>query len=375
MRCQQLRYLPLLFLILVACGKEHEKVTQTFDSGAPRTALLVLDNGDTIGLRTWHGNGIIATETEWQAGKPHGSYKRFGTNGVLFEQGQFEEGRRSGEWITWYGRGKTESRGSFDQGLAEGAWEGYHPDGSLAWEHFFQAGKPVGLWRKFHANGTLAEENSCHSSSAKGFIRRFSNKSRQLSYQECQWGLAHGLWVENYESGTPRLIGRYHKGKMDSIWTLYRADGGLWKYESWKRGLRNGLWFWLGRSLDTLVVTHFDSGNGTFGSPCPSGGLLPSTVQCAETTWVGGLVQSTRQYTENHKYLRIEVWDNGQKRLSSDWRTDSLGNPTQLAAEGHWLDGKRDGVWRNWYSNGQLKDSLHYRTGEFYGEQFNFDMD
>ena len=50
-----------------------------------------------------------------------------------------------------------------------------------------------------------------------------------------------------------------------------------------------------------------------------------------------------------------------------------------MASEGFWgnpsVEGesKRHGIWRNWYPNGVLKDSLNYVNGERIGEQFGYD--
>jgi antitoxin component YwqK of YwqJK toxin-antitoxin module len=44
-----------------------------------------------------------------------------------------------------------------------------------------------------------------------------------------------------------------------------------------------------------------------------------------------------------------------------------------MASLGFWENTKRHGIWRNWYPNGVLKDSLNYVNGERVGEQFGYD--
>lgn len=361
--------------ILQSCEKPHEKVVAVFDNGQPRVAMLVTAQGEEIERRTWHGNGIIATETRWKQGRPHGDFRRFGTDGVVYEEGGYREGLRQGTWTTWYGRGKKESQGSYRDDLREGRWEGLYPDKSLAWERYYRNDTAVGIWRSYSANGLLIEENSCHSGEKVGFLRRWSPLGKLEIYQECRSGLRHGLWMDYYPGGALRRVGRYQQDTQDSLWSVYRADGSLWKVENWKQGLRHGNWVWLGSHHDTLVHTVFDQGTGTFGEPCAlSGKWSASRMLCAETTWVRGAVHgSSHAFSENQLYLRFEDWESGEKVLSRDFRVDSNGQPTVLASEGHWKNGRREGVWRNWYSNGILKDSLHYHAGEFYGDQFHFD--
>ena len=49
-----------------------------------------------------------------------------------------------------------------------------------------------------------------------------------------------------------------------------------------------------------------------------------------------------------------------------------------MASKGFWIvgpEGKdiRHGIWRNWYPNGVLRDSLTYVLGERIGDQFSYD--
>ena len=68
---------------------------------------------------------------------------------------------------------------------------------------------------------------------------------------------------------------------------------------------------------------------------------------------------------------RLPTWLAGNIQESRIFYPDSVGGG--LASEGFWKDGKREGIWRNWYANGVLMDSLTYVNGERVGEQFSYD--
>lgn len=361
-------------VVLAACGQQHEKVVAVFDTGQPRIAMMVNGDGEEVLQRVWHGNGIVASETGWKNGKAHGRFKRWGTDGVLYEEGAYRDGLRDGEWVTWLSRGKPESRGVFLQGKREGVWTGYDHQGAIAWERTYRHDRPVGLWKTFYPDGKVRESTSCHVGNEKGFVQRLAHDGSLRFYQACRSGVADGLVLEFYDSGAVRRSGFWRMGKQDSLWTLFRATGEIWKIENWSDGVRDGKWAWFDRHAKALAQVEFVDGSGTFGEPCPGNRRFAGGPFCSETTWVKGMPNgASRAISDDYRYLRVEEWRNGDKWISRDFRLDSLGQPGTLASEGTWLHGRRDGLWRNWYSDGTLKDSLSYRNGEFYGDQLHYD--
>lgn len=362
-----------LALSLMSCEGKREKVVAVFDNGAPREAVWVQKDGQEVGFRTWHGNGIVATETQWENGKPHGSYKRWGADGVLYEQGEWAQGLKTGTWITWYARAKIKCQGDYLAGKKVGLWKGFHPTGEVAWEQNYRNDSAVGVGRSYDVKGHLVQENYCHPYVEDGYTAQWNAAGQMVHYSECRNGNLHGFWMETYHRGAMRQMGYYSHGVRDSLWKLFRADGALWKMENWHQGVRHGEWIWLGKKMDTVARESFENGTGVFGEPCYAHQAVSKTF-CAETTWVHGKIHGTVQrLAENQRYWHKEYWNQGNLTLSEDYRVDSLGQIQELAAQGQWEKGRRHGIWRNWYSHGGIKDSLHYKNGEFYGDQFHYD--
>ena len=118
----------------------------------------------------------------------------------------------------------------------------------------------------------------------------------------------------------------------------------------------------------------------------PSGTLDSSTLSFKDAYQlsIGKYPASLRYIKVGHVLLYEEFWayddppssfGDPALRVSRSFYPDSMGGG--MASEGFWqrnLDGsKRHGVWRNWYPNGILKDSLNYVNGERVGEQFGYD--
>jgi hypothetical protein len=100
---------------------------------------------------------------------------------------------------------------------------------------------------------------------------------------------------------------------------------------------------------------------------------------------IGKYPASLRYIKAGHVLLYEEFWAYDEPpssygdpalRASRSFYPDSLGG--KMASEGFWQrthDGKskRHGIWRNWYPNGVLRDSLTYVLGERIGDQFSYD--
>ena len=76
-------------------------------------------------------------------------------------------------------------------------------------------------------------------------------------------------------------------------------------------------------------------------------------------------------YKKGHDLRYEEIWENGEIATSRSFYPDSLGG--KLASEAFWKEGKRNGILRNWYKSGVLRDSLTFVNGERVGEQFSYD--
>ena len=300
-----------------------------------------------------------------------------------------------------------------------GDWEGWHYNRERSFEeHYDDEGRAIGIWKKWFDNGALQQEGNCHAKwdpkreiqSASGdstYLKRFSKDCHLLEEFTCKNGILDGPFSLYYESygetvdtvncgiGRVRVqgvLGIGENGKDSALIgtvTYFRADGTRMKQEHWnKDGKRDSVWRWFDERGE--LVREVDlSMNGVIYGACEGN----MSKFCAETSYVGGIgglldssklaqsenfVQSIGKFPATVRYVKPgrlllyeELWKDGQIVESRSFFPDSMGG--KLASETFWKDGKRNGIMRNWYRSGVLRDSLTFVNGERVGEQFSYD--
>lgn len=426
-----------VFAILSACTVERaeEQIVAYHANGAKKTSVWVYPDGEILKRNEWYTDGIKEFEIPYKNNEPNGEFKRWTGYGDLVLEGEYKNGKRHGTWTSYYGghfNKKKEAIRYYKDDLPIGDWEGWHFNGEKAFEeHYSDNGDSIGVWKKWDDNGTLVEENSCFHSNEKGYIKKFAKSCKILESYECHFGQRVGsykLYYESFEAPDPtRESCNTAKIKEEGIndecggispKVLYRADGSITKtieYIDDECSLAPIRIAWLDEQGNLLRESIFKNHTHHFGWDGITYGLCDGSnnLFCAETSYVqfanpngtldssslsqkdafsqsiGKYKASVRYIKPDHKLLYEEFWDKDSSSKDADPYTgpvllvsrsfypDSMGG--KMASEGFWGnpsplgESKRNGVWRNWYPSGILKDSLSYVNGERVGEQFSYD--
>jgi antitoxin component YwqK of YwqJK toxin-antitoxin module len=424
--CQLIAFFAFL-CSFAGCTVERaeEQILARHANGVKKTSIWVYPDGTILKRNEWYNDGIKELEIPYDDSLPHGEFKRWTGFGDVAMIGHYKKGKKDGKWTIYYQNKKVEAVQYYKDDHPVGDWEGWHFNGKKAFEHHYDDnGNHVGVWKFFHDNGVLAEENRCHES--KGYVKRFGRNCKITEYFDCTDGYIEGNYKKYYES----------YGAIDSTQnceqaqimeegisfrefaplplTFYRADGSLIKKLKSSYSKRREKIQWFDEQNNVVRESNFiaeDSVNkphevtGMAYGTCANA----STLFCAETLFVrsdrpNGILDSstlshkddfklslgkfpaTLRYTQKgHVLLYEEFWTYGDSSVynapyiqtSRSFYPDSMGG--KMASEGFWqLDPKdnqpkRNGIWRNWYKSGILKDSLTYVNGERVGEQFSYD--
>lgn len=414
-----------IFSIFAGCTMEkaQEQVVSYHVNDLKKTSIWVFPDGEIAKQVEWHTNGIKKLEIPFKNNVPHGEFKEWTNHGDVVGTGYYKKGKKDGTWKSFYYDKKLQAERYYKDDHPVGDWEGFHYNGNKAFEeHYDKKGDTIGVWKKWDKNGTLIEENSCFESNENGHIKKFARSCKILEYHECHFGQRVGDYRLYYETfGAPDTTGKTcntAKIKEEGVseecggqnpQVFYRADGSVIKKIEYidkdDCGFTPSRVSWLDEHGNLLRETIFKNHTYNFGYDGVTYGLCEGLANlfCAETSYVqygnpyGTLDSSTlsmkdafrksigkykanvRYIKPNNKLLYEEFWDldsalkyTGPVLLvSRSFYPDSVGG--QIASEGFWKDGKREGVWRNWYANGVLMDSLTYKNGERHGEQFSYD--
>lgn len=415
---------------LCSCTIERaeETILATHANGAKKTSIWVYPNGEILKRNEWYSDGIKEYEIPYKDNEPDGEFKRWTGYGDLVLEGEYKKGLRHGKWISYYGghfNKKKEAIRYYKEDHPVGDWEGWHFNGEKAFEeHYNENGDSVGVWKKWDENRTLVEENSCFRSNENGHFEKFAKSCKILEYYDCRQGMKVGKYKRYYESfDEPDSTGAScntakirEEGVIDGCegtmfpQTFYRANGSVIKkieYQESDCGMVRSKTSWFDEQDKLLRETIFKNINHD-GSEGYAYGFCEGTTNlfCAETSFVqygygvldsstlsqkdafsqnvGQYKASIRYIKPDHKLLYEEYWDfdstaksAGQILLATrSFYPDSMGG--KMASEGFWKfdlnkGSQRNGIWRNWYPSGILKDSLTYVNGERIGDQFSYD--
>jgi antitoxin component YwqK of YwqJK toxin-antitoxin module len=340
-------------MLLLSCEPNRLEIVEVFDNNAPKEAYEISPSGEKQAWHSWYRNGIKAEEMPFANGVPHGAYRKWSITGFIMESGNYKDSLREGKW-TFFAKDRVPyAKGYYKKGQKQGKWLILNENGKIIGERFYSKDSAIGLWKKFQ-NEVLIEENSCHEANEIGYYKSYSKEGKALIYQECKFGKPSGIFMSYYPGGSLNKIGRFESGLRNGQWVEYFANSKLRKIEHWISGIRNGAWLKLDEHGKTLSKEEFIDGTGVF----------------EDTSWQNNRMHGdVRTQLRSGDYFRIETYENGAKKSTADYPTDSK-QPLTL---GFWKDGKKDGSWRSWYRSGILKDSMNFKEGELLGEQFHYD--
>lgn len=343
----------LLTILLASCEPNHMEIVEVFDNNAPKEAYEVSPEGEKKAFYSWYRNGIKAEDMPFENGVPNGTYRKWSTTGFIMESGRYKDSLREGQW-NFFAREKVPiMQGYYKKGLKQGKWTVFDESKKVTWEQFYSNDSATGTWKKFQ-NGILTEENSCHPANESGSFKSYSNEGKISIYQECRYGKPNGVFMSYYPGGPLHKVGHFESGLRSGLWVEYFANGKLRKVEHWISAMRNGEWMRFSESGDVLAKAEFIDGTGVF----------------EDSSWQNNRIHGeVRTHLRGGEFVRIETYENGIKQSTADYLKDS---PQPLSL-GFWKNGKKDGAWRTWFRNGILKDSLNFKDGVPFGEQFHYD--
>lgn len=398
------------------------KRNEWYDNGIKEFEIQYKNNVPHGKIKRWTVLGDVALDGEYKNGKRDGKWVSYFIDRLNTRRKEsvryYKDDHPVGDWEGWHFNGNKAFEEHYDEnGNAVGVWKKWHENGVLAEEN-----------SNCHNDKETDFDNL---QPTPGFLRRYSQDCKILEDYECFMGQKQGKYKLYYESfGAPDSSAEScGKSKLreegltddaecgDGLYptALYRADGSTIKkveYYTDDCGYSPSRVSWFDEHGTLLRETVFKNHNH-FGYDGIVYGLCEgsSNLFCAETSNVqfanpygtldsctlsqkDAFTQSIGKYKATVRYIKPghtllyeEYWDIANNPVwkydgpillvSRSFYPDSMGGG--MASEGFWGnpntngESKRHGVWRNWYPNGILKDSLNYVNGERVGEQFSYD--
>lgn len=356
-----------------------------------------------VGLWTYYEGGVKSSTVTFVNGVKEGIEKEFYSNGSVKSEYFYRNGEIDGYFRSYLPTGGPKAEGFFQNGEREGAWEYYYNHGAVDSREFYVDGKLNGADREYEVNEELAFEDWYEYGVYKGMIQydsvgkvfnnsllnNFSGKVRMLYPNK------RVKYEANYANGS----------KVDEPLVHYYPDGTISRKESYKNGLREGLyeeynrfgklsersWFKNG-VLDSLSLdyslygklldsTQYDLGkkHGVERSFHLSG------IRISESRYEWGLLQgSKRFFNEQGTVVAILEYNNdvlvGFSQIGPDGKMSDMNyvlsqtaqirahHPNgKLAYEFQIVNGVYSGAYKMYMMNGNLLSEYFYENGQRHG--------
>lgn len=325
-------------------------------------------------------------------------YNRFlYPNGKVQSEGNLVNGKPEGVWKSYHDNGQLRSEGLRKNGKSDSTWKFYYPEGTMQSLIEYQSGVKV-LQTDFHPNGMKSAEEKFLNGNKNGeavYYYSSGTKSKELVYVE---GKKEGLCVV-YAEDDGRIISliTYKSDVVFKEDKLNRKDKfgakqGLWR-EFFPSGKVKTEWMYKDDQLDGMVRYFKDDGsvmktevyrNGQrvidqtpdvkleIDRDYHNNGRVKSSVNIIDGKKQGVYREYSRtgEITASKMYQNDEVTGEGivdaDMKMQGKWKIYYPGG--KLKAEGDYKDGKRTGKWIFYYSNGQTEQVGTYANGKPDGE-------
>lgn len=302
-------------------------------------------------------------------------------NGKISSEGTMQDGKPNGYWKTYSPNGAKKSEGNRKNFQLDSIWKFYNEQGQLAFEFSYKEGKKNGLKKTFDTKEKflLTSENFENDVKTGNTVIYYnptaaSGKSGKIK-QTIPFvnGKEEGLGLEYAPDSIIITITEYKMGFIQKEERINRRDGKNLKQGIWKEFYPNG-------TLKQEVNYSDDKMNGYLKEYSSAGSLLNTSKYLH-----GALQSNVPELTKLD--VKTEYFNNGQVKFT---RTYKEGVPEGihrefstegkviaakvyvdgvLTAEGI-LDttGRQQGIWKEFYPEGELKSLGQYINSKRIGE-------
>ena len=294
---------------------------------------------------------------------PNGYNIFYYPNGVVSSEGTLVNGKPDGYWKSYNEKGTLVSEGNRKNFQLDSVWVFYAPSGEKNMEIAYLEGKKHGLRKQFFDDETVIEE--WKEDTLVNAIRAFYKTGELKRLTPLVEGKPHGLEKEYNKEGLIIVISKYFAGILGKREFINRTDKFGLKQGSWKYFWENGNMKEEGTFLNDKKKGYFkyydEEGNFKYVEKYDNDNLVvdatetrqmdirtvyhPNGKPAITATYYKGVPDGIRrEFDENGIVIKGYVFTNGIVKYEGI--TDE--------------QGKRQGLWKEYYPTGELKSQGHY---------------
>lgn len=277
----------------------------------------ILGEGKLKGKYTaWHENGMLMCEGKLKNGRQEGTWKYYDFNGILSEEMKYKNGKLTGDFYAYYDNGEKRRKVTYYNNWKTGLGFVYFEDGTVFKKTEYVKDQKFGLYQEYNRKGTLL---------TNGFFQKDKKTDK---------------WERFYANGTIKLQEFYQENLLNGIRTEYYRNGAKLSQVPYQRNREKGAfvkWFKDGAKMIT----------GKFHDGIKNG------------SWLSFFKSGTKKEMVNYAVIK-----NPKDSIVSVWYEDEkMKNEIHL----------RNGMWKKYYDNGQVKMQGNFTNGRLDGQVLYFD--
>lgn len=377
----------------------------------------------------YNQSGALTMEINYKKGKKNGLRKTWMDKEIVEEN--FVDDVKQGNTVYYYDTGKILRKIPFRDGLEDGKAYDYDKLGNIISitdykkgfvvnkeniNRFDYNGLKTGLWKDFYENGNVKTECSFWDGKKNGFYKEYSEEGNLVKIEKYQNDekqenapelKSYDLKYDYYPNGKVKVEGSYYNNKAEGVRREYTPEGKIeksyvfkngvmigigivdengWKQGAWKEYYddgslkqegsyfntkKSGLWkfyFQGNNSIVEQIGTYDNKGNpiGEWKWFYESGNI--HRIENYENGMLNGLME---EKTDSGLVITRGIYLDGQE--DGEWYYQIEG----YREEGKYADGRRTGIWKHYYDNGNLAFEGNFEDGQpdgihkFYWENAN----
>lgn len=302
---------------------------------------------------------------------PDGFNKFYYAGGQVSSEGYMREGKPDGYWKTYWENGVVKAEGNRKNFELDSIWSFYDETGKTTLQISYVNGKKEGIRRTYREN-ELIEENFSNDVK-QGLTINYYPDGKIMRSVNFDNGLENGYAREFAPDGTVVTLIEYRRGFVVDRENINRRD---------KTGLKQGRWkfFYPDGKVKTEGTYRDDKRNGYFKEYDANGVLtdvskfindvkqddVPELAKLDVKTdyYPTGKVKTVASYKGNiPEGIRREYDENGEVTASYVYHIGKITGEGIIDDEGI-----KDGPWKEFYEDGQMRSEGNYRQGKQIGK-------
>jgi len=284
------------------------------------------NSGGTFAVKFYFPDGKLRIEGSYLKGQENGAWAYYYHSGRKQSEYQYRKGKLQGVIKEYFKTGETKSIANYDDGELDGYYQEFYGDNHVKEEGWFQQGQRQQQWISYYANDSIDTDYYYLNDELDGYLTEYNVDGKR--YSKVVYSNGNVLDLEHYNSKGESISIRQEKGN-DILFDRKFRNGRQAEHVQFTCGNNSGtLTRWL---PDGKILFEYSFSNGRRQGP----------YQYNEIT---GQPSTTGFYVDGKEQgLRKDYFSNGA-----------------LHYEGFYLQNESDSILTNYYPTGTIYSQTNY---------------